>query len=183
MIEALLPLDPQIVLMGMSCVGKTTFAKSLKDHPVHHFDAQYTYNLTGLPGVSRVKNWRRIIRNCGDRFVLDNWTTEDELGRVLYESKPDACIVVLFDTYPSILDRYRVPVVGEDAHFMMYKKMYTEMPFESYKKVRYFEVDGPIYREHSTEGFRSFIRDNLDLPHGLKFNNQTWTWEKDAQNS
>lgn len=187
MIDILTPLDKQIVFMGMSCVGKTKLARLLggRGYVVHHFDAQYTYNLTALPGVSRVKNWSKIIRGCGvgkenDRFVLDNWTTEDDHGHTLYETKPDACIYVLFDRYPTILDRYRVPIKGEDAHFMMYKKMYTEMPFEEYKHVRYFQVDGRKYVEHTAVNFRAFIDENLSLGHGRTFNEKTWTWEKNV---
>ena len=182
MIQSLAPLDEQIVFMGMSCVGKTTLALTLKDqgYPVHHFDAQYTYNLAALPGVSRIKNWAKIIKGCGQRFVLDNWTTEDDHGKVLYEAKPDAAIYVLFDLYPNILDRYRVPVTGEDAHFMMYKKMFTEMPFEEYRCVRYFRVDGQDYKEHTAPQFREFITKNLDKGHGRYFNTKTWTWEKNV---
>jgi GTPase SAR1 family protein len=175
-------LDDQIVLMGMSCVGKTTFASVLKErgYAVSHFDAQYTYNLTGLAGVSRIKNWARIIRGCEGKFVLDNWTTEDKLGQVLYEAKPDACIYVLYDLYPNILDRYRVPVTGEDAHFMMYKKMYSEVPFEDYKRVRFFRVHGQTYDEYTVGEFREFIGKTMDPWHGRYFNTKTWTWDKNV---
>ena len=191
MIDTLKPMDNQIVLMGMSCVGKTHFAYRFKgDYKIHHFDAEYKYNLN-LPGVSKLRNCLNIIGECGDKFILDNWTTEDKVGALLYEKKPNACIYVIYDTYRNILDRYRVPIVGEDAHYTMYKKMYTEIPFEKYKNTRFFKVEkhgfsqkkcdnldknAYYYYENTVNDFRQFINDNLSPDHGRKFNPQNRTW-------
>lgn len=173
-------LDPKIVTMGMSCVGKTTWAQSLKSsgYSYHSFDHQYAYNLAGLPEISRVKNWRKIARNCcGDRWVLDNWTTEDHLGKVLFEEHPDCCLCVLFDSRKNILSRYRVPVSGPDAFEMMYDKMYRYMEFERYPKARYIHSDGSSHREVCLKEFREFVesRGNADI--GMEFDQSTWTWK------
>ncbi len=153
------PLHDKLVLMGMSCVGKTIFSQKLpRKH--HSFDAQYRYRLSGLPGVSKKRQWERIIRGCReDRFVLDNWSTEDRLGEVLYGECPDACLVVLFDSLSNILERYRVPVTAEDGHASMWTKMYCETPFHEYRRVRYFRVhaDRDYYHEHHYGDFRRVI--------------------------
>lgn len=148
------PVPDRVVLMGMSCVGKTTLAARM-DRVHHSFDSQYRYGSIGLPGLSSSRQWRRIARGCGeDRFVLDNWSTEDTLGEVLYSVLPEACILVLFDRYEDILARYRVPVRGDDRHRMMYDKMYLHTPFDRYRSARYFRADSGVYAERDFASFR-----------------------------
>lgn len=158
-LDTLSPLGDKLVLMGMSCVGKTTLASSLAPRGYAHrsFDAVYTYSLASLSGVSRRRDWARIISSCTeDRFVLDNWTTEDPCGETLYSVCPTACVVVLFDARENVLGRYRAPVTAEDRHRGMYDKMYRRTPFEAYRRVRFLRVDvaGGAYREYDLDGFR-----------------------------
>jgi hypothetical protein len=177
------PLDDKIVLMGMSCVGKTTLGQKLKSEgrTLYHFDPQYNYKLAGMVGFSPRKNLKKIIQNCpADQFVLDNWSTEDKQGALLYEECPEACICVVFDTYPNILARYRCDVKGEDGFYMMYEKMYCKVPFEEYPRVRFLKVESEDYREFYLEEFREFIRTNLTKRTGMQFNTSTWTWEKNV---
>ncbi len=181
MIQTLSPLDDKLVLMGMSCVGKTSMAHELKTHQYYSFDAQFKYGLK-VPGISRKKNWQLILDRCTEnKFVLDNWSTEDVLGKTIYHKYPDACICVVFDRYQDILRRYRVPVTGKDAHYKMYEKMYCEIPFEDYQRVRYFRWDQGNYVEYLEKefGFREFIQQNLTRDPGGVFNPETWEWDFD----
>jgi hypothetical protein len=170
------PLPPKIVLMGMSCVGKSTFAQILaKDqgYAYHSFDVQYNYKRNTLPGVSKQKQWKTILSYCvEDQWVLDNWSTEDFLGTTLYEAQPHACIVVLYDKYVNILERYRVPVRGEDAHKMMFVKMYIQTPFADYRSVRFLKVVDDGYREMT---YKEFTEEPLPTTHpDLVF--KDWIW-------
>lgn len=179
MLKLLSPLDDKLVLMGMSCVGKTTLASSLvrEGYVLHSFDYRYKYHLSGLPGVGKRRQWEKIIGDCVEpRFVLDNWTTEDRLGGILFDKCPDACLVVLFAGLADILKRYRVPVKGKDAHKTMYDKIYRSTPFEEYPKVRFVEVVGGRYLEHTLSGFRERIR-CMDEECGMVFDVNEWTWK------
>lgn len=181
MIHTFGPLHDKLVLMGMSCVGKSTFAAQLKDHKHHSFDARYRYNLDGLPGISKRKQWERIARGCTEpRWVLDNWSTEDLFGETLFSVHPDACVVVLFDSLPNILKRYRVPVTAQDGHLGMWSKMYRETPFVMYSRVRFFRVhtERDYYHEHHYGDYRLVVdRMKTDLGKaGFTFDEEKWVW-------
>lgn len=180
MIQTLNPHHEQIVTMGMSCVGKTTFANLLRSEGYHYhsFDSQYTYLLTALPEVSRKGNWKQIVDKCCESpWILDNWTTEDYLGRNLYQWKPNACIYLLYDSHKGILDRYRIKVEGPDAYYMMYEKMYKIIEFEKYQSVRFFHSSGGDYRETSIEDFRNFVESQGGKDETKSFDSSTWSWK------
>ena len=181
MIHVLKPHAPKIVTRGMSCSGKTTFANMVKlseGYTVYHFDPQFTYELRTLAEVSRSANWKRIIRACGQPpWIMDNWTTEDTHGDVLFSECPDACVYVIFDTHQNILDRYRVPVVGPDAFYSMYEKMYRKMEFEQYPSVRYFMAIKRMFREVTRDEFRSFIAQSGNKDDARIFDPITWRWQ------
>lgn len=161
-IKTLSPHSSKIITMGMSCVGKTTLARKLKEldkRTYHSFDSEFHYRLVGLPGYSPKKNWERILTACqSEKWVLDNWTTEDYLGEVISKLAPDAVIYVVYDEHQKILDRYRVPVSSPDGFISMYNKMYKQVDFESYKvPVRSFRADGKDYWETTLEEMRNFM--------------------------
>jgi hypothetical protein len=133
-----------------------------------------------MPGVSKRRQWERIAKNCTDpKWVLDNWSTEDRLGSVLYSIHPDACILVLFDSLENILKRYRTPVTAQDAHRMMWTKMYVETPWAKYSRVRFFKVDVEhnLHLEYCYDDYCYTINQMNRFPQGLTFSQEKWEWK------
>lgn len=168
-------------MMGMSCVGKSTMASLLtseRGHRGRSFDGQFRYDCATLAGYDHSGQRKRILEGCGEPpWVLDNWTTEDVLGAALRAHAPDAAIFLLYDTHAGILDRYRVPVVGPDAHYGMYERMYRRTEFERYGvPVRPFRAAGGDYRETTVAEFRGFVAAHGARDAGRTFVPETWRW-------
>jgi GTPase SAR1 family protein len=144
--------DSRIVIFGMSCVGKTTFAQSISTHKYLCFDQMFQWHLIESFGLSIEANLQYIKTICESSvgpFVLDGWHLGDKIGRCL----PDAASVyVLWAPYEKIISQYRIPVIDPEEFRSMYKKWYCEIDFDILPKVRYFQNDGEFI-EISRESF------------------------------
>ena len=144
----------KVILWGMSCVGKTTYAKSL-DLPYFCFDYLFPWNLVeSFPDLSMDEAIKNTIRTLSKEssYVLDGWHLSDIKGTLLPE---DCEIHVLYDHHQNIIDRYRVPVVALDGHKEMYKKWYSNI--EDSSRHRYYKINYESSPELTT--FEQF--DNL----------------------
>ncbi len=111
----------KIVMWGMSCVGKTTFAKRLS-HDYLCFDAMFPWHDIETLGLSIDVSLDAIRQECErhERFVLDGWHLADPL----VEHCPRATIYVVYAPYEQIISQYRVPVDSADQHYCMFKQWY-----------------------------------------------------------
>ena len=114
--------DDKIVVLGMSCVGKTTFSKSLSKHTHKCFDARFPWHEIETLGMSISSALQNVARQCYEnKFVLDGWHSTDLEGRYMPESK----VYVIYSTYGHIVDQYRKKVNFYSEFFHMYKKWYS----------------------------------------------------------
>lgn len=137
-VELLSPHSDRIVCWGMSCVGKTTFAKLMTDHTYFCFDAMFNWHLIETLGLSIEANLRHVSEVCDTaaNFVLDGWHLADKTGSLF---PPGTTAYVVCDDYESIIKRYRVPVLDKLQHMPMYRKWYD---LQLSCPVRYFKNDG-----------------------------------------
>ncbi len=163
----------QIALIGMSCVGKTTFAQKMPLKLIS-FDSFYRYDLAVLPNFNHIKNLELILDQCEDDFVIDNWLYYD-CGKTFYTKFPEGCIYLLYSSYNDILARYRNIIHGPDAFLTMYENMYINNDFSQYKNIKYFYV-GANNKETSCEEYKKFI---LEDPKKCEksFNSTNWIWQ------
>jgi adenylate kinase family enzyme len=156
--ELISSLDDRVVVWGMSCVGKTTFAKQLTDHHYHCFDALFQWHIIEAMGLSTEANLRYISNSCtAERYVLDGWHLSDSAGELL----PDARVYVVYAPYDRIVEQYRVPVLRKEEHWPMFKKWYFEMDYPSLRS-RYFLNEGHHnFAETSEDDFLQFLRDEM----------------------
>lgn len=134
-------MDEKIVLFGMSCVGKTTFAKLLTTHHYYCFDELFPWHLIESFNMSISSALEHVIKQCVNvPFILDGWHTSDLVGNYLPD---DIKIYVIFAEYPQIIKQYRIPVLDFNEHYLMYQKWY-KFP---YKDVRYFLNNGVHFNE------------------------------------
>lgn len=150
------PPDDKIVAMGMSCVGKTTFAKQITNHHYYCFDALFQWHMVETLGLSTKANLRHVSKVCtGERYVLDGWHLSDPTAKLL----PDASVYVVYATYSQIIEQYRIPVRCQEEHWSMFKKWYHEIDYPSLKS-RYFLNEGQSDFAETSEGdFLQFLRD------------------------
>lgn len=145
------PPDDKIVVFGMSCCGKTTFAKHLSDHHYYCFDAMFYWHQIEVLGGSIKQNLLDIQRQCdATKFVLDGWSLADSEGLLFPQ---DSCLYVVYATYERIIDQYRIEVIDREEHRGMFKKWYS-IGYEKIPKVRFFRNDGDFI-ETSIEEFKS----------------------------
>lgn len=148
-IKTLKPLDSQIVLFGMSCSGKTTFAKSVQGYHYYCFDAMFpwrsieTLDLPPLKALQSVTE--QLVEN---RFVLDGWTLIDKQRRFLSDN---VRVYVIYASYERIIDQYRVLVYDREEYRDMYRKWYYDMDYQALN-ARYFLNDG-VFTEVTKEAF------------------------------
>lgn len=127
----------RIVIFGMSCVGKTTFAQDIPRRYLC-FDALFPWHsmeTLGLPfgaAMERVKS----ECECLSEFVLDGWHLGDE-GCWYFPSGTTA--YVLISPYYKIIEQYRVSVDDPNQHLGMFKNWYS-IKYPS--PTRYFVNDG-----------------------------------------
>lgn len=147
--------DSRIVVFGMSCVGKTTFAKSIVTHQYFCFDQMFQWHLIesfGLSIVANLQHIKTICESCADFFVLDGWHLGDQVGRFLPDN---ASVYVIWAPYEKIISQYRIPVIDPEEFRSMYHRWYCEIDFESLPNVRYFHNNGNFV-EISKDAFYLF---------------------------
>lgn len=145
------PLEDKIVLFGMSCSGKTTFAKGLCARQYHCFDALFQWHLIETLGLSIEANLKHIQKVCSeDRWVLDGWHLGDKEGEFL---PVGSTVCVIYSSYQKIIDQYRVPVVEPLVH--MYRKWYG-INYEAFAGTRYILNDGD-FQETSFSHYQNIV--------------------------
>ena len=151
-VTTLTPLDDRIIIWGMSCSGKTTFAKSVSElygHTHHCFDFLFPWHLIETFGLSITEALRHVSNKCQGNFVLDGWHLADKNGKLLPK---DAKVYVVYATYEQIIKQYRVPV--DTSHLFMFKKWYG-IDYAGLQ-ARYFENTGQFV-ERTRDDFTSML--------------------------
>lgn len=147
--------DDRIVIMGMSCVGKTEMARRISKVGHQHicFDAFYPWHDVETLGLSTRTAVRYVVDQCSaERFVLDGW----HLSALDRHALPEATVVyVLYAKYDRIIDQYRVVVPDRNQHRPMFKKWYLDFDYSTLLRVRYWENTGE-FEERSREDFVRF---------------------------
>lgn len=146
-------IDNKIVLFGMSCSGKTTFAKNLKNHNYYCFDYLFKWHLIesfGLPISENLKYIKNLCKN--EKFVLDGWHLADKHGFYLPDN---ASVYVIWAPYEKIISQYRVRVYDPEEHRHMYNKWYCEIKYDKLPSVKYFKNSG-VFEEISKDQFDFF---------------------------
>jgi len=138
MIKELEPFDNKIVVWGQSCVGKTTFAKTLRSHHHYCFDSMFHWRMIESLGLPVDVNLQEVSKNCiADKFILDGWTLVDETGEYL---PIGARVYVVYAPYEQIISQYRIPVGDPEEFRSMFHRWYGV----NYKTLgaRYFRNEG-----------------------------------------
>jgi adenylate kinase family enzyme len=150
------PPDDRIVVMGMSCSGKTTFASQLESHHHYCFDELFQWHTVETLGLSTEANLRHVSNFCtASQYVLDGWHLSDREGQWL----PEATVYVVYAPYRQIIEQYRIPVRRQEEHWPMFKKWYHEIDYPSLKS-RYFLNEGQCFAEMSEGEFLTFLEQN-----------------------
>lgn len=150
-------IDSKLVIFGMSCSGKTTFAKSLTGHRYYCFDAMFNWHCIETFGLSIEANLSEVRDSCvGDKWVLDGWHLADHRGHFLPKG---SSVCVVYATYERIIGQYRVPVDDFEQHRRMFKKWYHEVDYEKLPATRYF-LNGGEFEETSRTEFVTFLERN-----------------------
>lgn len=152
------PHADRIVVFGMSCVGKTTFAQQLPDHHYYCFDALFRWHdIEGL-GLSISANLAHIKDQCiAPRFVLDGWHLADKSGRYF---PGGAAVYLVYAPYRQVLSQYRVPVVDGNEHWQMFQRWYGEVDYCCFESVRYFRNVGD-FEEMSKPEYATWLEQSL----------------------
>lgn len=146
-----------IIVMGMSCVGKTTYAQTLKDHIYYCFDALFPWNDIESLGLSTEEGLKHVRDSCVDpKFVLDGWHLSDPTGELF----PPAEVHVVYAPYDQIISQYRVPVEDHNQHRPMFRKWYHDIKYPSFQRSSFIQNDGHSFVETSLEDFLTFLKRN-----------------------
>jgi hypothetical protein len=139
--------SPRVVMWGMSCAGKTTFAKLLTEHQYFCFDAMFNWHLIETLGLSIDTNLEHVASSCEvyEKFVIDGWHLADKEGSLLPSG---VTAYVVYDDYDSIIRRYRVPVQNKTQHMPMFIKWYN---LSLTCPIRFFKNHGTIVETTSAE--------------------------------
>ena len=141
----------RIVIYGMSCVGKTTFAQTITSHNYICFDALFPWHMMETFGLSFSHAMEFVKKKCDfEKFVLDGWHLGDKQGCYLPEN---TTVYVLIIPYEKIIEQYRVPVDDPEQHRCMFRQWYS-IKYPS--PTRYFTV-GDGYLEISENDFFTLI--------------------------
>jgi len=145
----------RIVIWGMSCVGKTTFAQQI-DRPYLCFDALFPWHEIETFGlsVSAAMTYVGMVMASHEQFVLDGWHLSDQEGG---EFPSNTTSYVLYAPYERIVGQYRAPVDDPEQHRVMFEKWYS---IKHPSPTRYFVNDGSFV-ETSEDEFRLFQECNL----------------------
>jgi len=143
----------RIVIWGMSCVGKTTFAQQIP-RPYICFDALFPWHMMETLGLSFEAAMQEVKSVCeaNPKFVLDGWHLGDEQGEFL---PGGVTCYVLYANYEEIIAQYRVPVADLEQHRGMFQKWY-QIKYPAFKSVRYFKNAGSFV-ETSEGEFLTFL--------------------------
>lgn len=151
------PLDDRIIVFGMSCSGKTTFARQLIGHHYYCFDAMFHWHIIETLGLSSEVNLRHIAQQCiQPKYVLDGWHLSDKVGQFLPEG---ASVYVVYAPYDQIIRQYRVEVDHFDQHIQMFDKWYKQINYAGLPNVRYFLNCGDFV-ETSAQDFFILLQAN-----------------------
>jgi GTPase SAR1 family protein len=151
-------MQDKIVVYGMSCSGKTTFARTLIEHTYHCFDAMFPWHLIETLGLSAFSALQHVQRQCtGDRYVLDGWHLSDKEGLLLPQG---ASVYVVYAPYERIISQYRVSVEDFWQHLSMFRKWYYEVDYDQLPCVHYISNEGQFV-ERSREHFLTLLKQNL----------------------
>lgn len=145
----------RVLLWGMSCAGKTTFAQTMTEHAYMCFDALFNWHLIEtvcLPIDTQLKHISALC-DMHPKFVIDGWHLSDKRCEL---SPPDTTAYVIYDDYESIIRRYRVPVSTHMEHFHMFKRWYD---LELSIPVRFFK-NGDIITETDFGQFKLLLERN-----------------------
>jgi len=143
----------KIIIWGMSCSGKTTFAKLLSQtegHQYYCFDALYPWHTIETLGLSIDAALTFVSASCtASKFVLDGWNLADIHG---VHMPRGSSIYVVYNSYDYIIGQYRKKVRHFDEHRQMFARWYDiQIP-----NVRYFLNNG-AFVETSAETFKLTI--------------------------
>jgi len=146
-------------MWGMSCVGKTTFAQTLKDHEYYCFDALYPWHLIETLNLSISRSLKSVADHCvATKFVLDGWTLADTAGSLFPDN---VTVYVVYRPYIEIISQYRKDVSNVNEYRPMFKKWYT-VDFSKYAAVRYFRNSG-IFEETDDSEFKRVIEASVSV--------------------
>lgn len=137
----------------MSCVGKTTFAKTI-DRQYICFDALFPWYDIELFGLSTSASLKSIRDSCIGSFVLDGWHLSDSVGKYLPVGTTVYC---LFADYEFIVKQYRIPVTEYDEFRMMFHRWYNKSL--KFIDVRYWKNTG-TFDEVSKDDFFIWLDNN-----------------------
>jgi hypothetical protein len=157
--KCLKTIDARIVTFGMSCVGKTTFAKELLAHSYCCFDALFQWHLIETLGMSVEANLGYVRDKCDelDCFVMDGWTLADQKGQFLPQ---DTRVYVIYAPYEQILSQYRIPVLDHEEFRPMFKKWYLDIDYDLFPATRYFLNAGEFVETTKDDFMRSLSECN-----------------------
>lgn len=149
--------DDKIVVFGQSCVGKTTFAKTLEDHFYYCFDAMFRWEQIETLGLSIEANFKKIQQTCtADKYVLDGWHLADKEGLFLPEG---ARVYVVYAPYDQIIEQYRVEVWNHEQHRPMYHRWYREIDYAKLN-ARYWHCLGDsVFLETDASFFQNVVNE------------------------
>jgi len=147
------------VIMGMSCVGKTEYALTLKDHDYFCFDALFPWNDIETLGLSTEEGLRHVRESCASpKFVLDGWHLSDPEGLLMPR---DATVCVVYAPYDQIISQYRVSVEDHDQHKPMFRKWYYDIKYPSFQKMVFIQNEGHSFVETSLNEFQLFLSSEM----------------------
>ncbi len=152
--------DRGLVIMGMSCVGKTAFAKTFFLHRYCCFDALFPWHEIETLGLSTDAGLQSVTNFANEStfpFVIDGWHLSDPEGLLM----PDGVgVCVVYAPYDQIISQYRVPVEDHDQHRPMFRKWYHEIKYPSFQKMVFIQNEGHSFVETSLEDFVIFLEHN-----------------------
>lgn len=154
-IDFMRPPDDRIVVMGMSCSGKTTFAAQLQSHQYFCFDALFPWHEIETFGLSISEALSYVSKSCKQPFVLDGWHLADREGRHM---PCGATVYVVYAPYQQIVDQYRVSVYDRMEYLPMFRKWYYDVDYVALG-ARYFNNRGD-FAETTGQEFKDFLEHN-----------------------
>jgi GTPase SAR1 family protein len=160
--------DDKIILYGMSCSGKTTFAQLLKNHKYFCFDAFFHWHEIESLGLSAKNSLQKIVEMLSheEKYVLDGWHLSDKSLSLI---PLDAKVYVIYSDYDSIIKNYRTPIYGPLAFDNMYNEWYWNLEA---KISRYIRNEG-CFRETSVD---EFLKTIIEAKSMGNWNKDRWEW-------
>ena len=145
--------------MGMSCVGKTTFAKTLS-HQYCCFDALFPWGdieTLGLSTTDALDYVSSYAEEVGEPFVIDGWHLSDPEGNQMPQN---TTVCVVYAPYDQIISQYRVPVERHEQHRMMFKEWYYKIEYPAFQSRLFFQNTGHSFIETSVDDYVNFLERN-----------------------